>query len=110
MSEYTRNSIRVKLLGLAIVPVIVVALVLGYYLITARIHDTKFALIDKGELIANNFAPAVEFALFTQNIPLLQLLSQPILRDPEVISVTIYDQHRSQVLYVESDQYPAGRE
>jgi len=91
-------DIRAKLLGLAIVPVILLALILGYYLIKTRIDDVNAALINKGELITKNFAPAVEFGLFTQNTELLELLSQPILQDPEVISVTIYDQNEDLVL------------
>ena len=100
-------NIRAKLLGLAIVPVILLALILGYYLIKTRIDDVNAALINKGELITKNFAPVVEFGLFTKNTELLELLSQPILQDPEVISVTIYDQNEELVLSAYSENiYP----
>ncbi len=98
-------DIRAKLLGLAIVPVILLAIILGYYLIKTRIDDVNASLMNKGELITKNFAPAVEFGLFTQNTELLELLSQPILHDSEVISVTIYDQNESLVLNTYSQNH-----
>jgi len=98
-------DIRVKLLGLAIIPVILVALILGYYLIKTRIDDVHASLIKKGELITKNFAPAVEFGLFTQNTELLNLLSQPILLDTEVISVSIFDQNENIILNTYSKNY-----
>lgn len=99
------NSISGKLLSLVIVPIFIVSLLLGIYFTVTRIHDVNESLIQKGNLIAGNLAPSVEFGLFSRNVPFLESLSDPLLADDDVVSVTILDKNRLPVAVSVSDKY-----
>ncbi len=103
-----QDRINIKLLSLVITPILLVSLLLGAYFIITRIQDVNESLLQKGNLIAHNLAPSVEFGLFSQNVQLLRSLSEPLLSDKDVISISILDQARKPVVLVTSPAYTQG--
>lgn len=100
-----RERINIKLLSLVITPILLVSLLLGTYFIITRIQDVNSSLLQKGNLISHNLAPSVEFGLFSHNVQLLRSLSEPLLSDKDVLSISILDQSRNPVVFVASPAY-----
>lgn len=88
-----RRSLRLRsrLVLLAIVPPLLVAICIGGYMTHARLLDARQGLQERGEVIATNLAMAAELALLTRNLPRLEQLCQSTLQQPHVVSVALRD-------------------
>lgn len=94
-----RLSIRSRVLLLALIPMLVLATILGSYFTYSRLSDNSERLADRGRLIANLLASAGEFGVISGNRYQLQVLSQQALRSyPEVRDILFYDD-RFNLLY-----------
>ncbi|MDH5256468.1 MAG: hypothetical protein OEX07_00620 [Gammaproteobacteria bacterium] len=111
MNSVVKNhdSIRIKLLYLAVVPILIISFFLGAYFIYTRVQDVHIALIQKGNLIVNNLAPSVEFGLFSHDVEFLKSLSEPLLADTDVVSVLIQDENRVTIVASVSSEYTASQ-
>ena len=103
------SSISSKLLYLAVIPILIVSMLLGAYLISTRISDVNENLMQKGNLIAGNLSPSVEFGLFSHDINFLKSLSEPLLADKDVVSILILDKARKTVIASISPAYSASQ-
>jgi hypothetical protein len=70
---------------LAVVPLLVIALSIGGYMIHVRLVDAREALHERGDIFAANLAMATELALLTRDLVRLQTLCDAALRQPDVI-------------------------
>lgn len=87
-----RLSIRSRVLLLALIPMLVLATILGSYFTYTRLSDNSERLADRGRLIAGLMASAGEFGVISGNRYQLQVLSQQALRSyPEVRDILFYD-------------------
>jgi len=86
-----RQSIRSRVVALAIAPAAAIALLLGAYFINTRIDDLEKALTERGQAIANQLAPASEYGVFSGNRAFLRGLADAALREPDVSSITFTD-------------------
>jgi len=100
-----RFGIKFKLTILAILPALLISLALTYYLTKSQLDDVQATLASKGELIVTNLAPSIEFGLFSKDLRLLKKLTQPLLKDPEVIFVAVYDNLNKKIYSVQSENY-----
>jgi len=91
-------GIRARVLILAVLPVASVVALLGYNLASSRLEDAERNLAERGALIARNLALASEFALFSQNMPLVGETLQRILQEPEVKWSAVWDSQRRAML------------
>ncbi len=103
------NSISFKLLYLAVVPLLLVSLLLGAYFVSTRINDVNKNLTSKGQLIAGNLSPSVEFGLFSQDVKFLKTLLTPLLADKDVVSIFVLDKNRNAVVVSVSPEYSASQ-
>ncbi|MGA7800268.1 MAG: ATP-binding protein [Gammaproteobacteria bacterium] len=87
----TRQSIRSRVVALAIAPAAAIALLLGAYFINTRIDDLEQALTERGQAIANQLAPAGEYGVFSGNRAFLRSLADAVLHEPDVSSVIFTD-------------------
>lgn len=84
-------GVRGRVLFLAVVPVVFVALLLGYTLVTSRLDDARRDLEERGQVIARNLALASEFALFSRNLDLLGDLLERTTAERAVTWAAIWD-------------------
>lgn len=84
-------GIRARVLLLAVLPVASVVALLGYHLASSRLEDAERNLAERGGLIARNLALASEFALFSQNMPLVDDTLQRIVKEPSVRWTAVWD-------------------
>ncbi|MDH3325370.1 MAG: ATP-binding protein [Gammaproteobacteria bacterium] len=103
------DSIRVKLLYLVVTPLLVISLLLGAYFTLTRIQDVHESLDQKGNLIARNLAPSIEFGLFSRDINFLRSLSEPLLADNDVVSIIVLDKKRNLVIASVSPRYKSSQ-
>ena len=91
-------GIKHRTLFVAIAPLILITVILGYYVTTSRVNDIEDALAEKGSTMTRHLAPTIEFALFSMNLEMLSNIAAAVLNEPDVVSITIYDSHNNIVV------------
>ena len=91
-------GVRGRVLILAMLPVAVAVVLLGYNLASSRLEDAERNLAERGALIARNLALASEFSLFSQNVPLLNDTLVRVANEPEVRWTAIWDPRRGALI------------
>lgn len=84
-------GIKERAIFLALVPAIVIAMALTAYFLVVRYADVEEALQNRGNSLVRQLAPAAEYGAFSGNRAELLRLVQTAAREPDVVSVTIYD-------------------
>ena len=84
-------GIRDRMLLLALLPPVLIAMIIGFYLINTRIQDLNQAHLDRGQAMAQQFAPVAEHSINSGNRDLLFHLMNAMLADRAVLSVQIRD-------------------
>lgn len=98
-------SIRARVLLLALIPMLVLASILGTYFTYTRLDDNNARLEERGRLISGLLASAAEFGVISGNRYQLQLLSQQALRHhDEVRDILFYDDNFN--LLYRSERFP----
>lgn len=100
-------GITTRVLFLALLPVLLVTLVLGHYIIDSRTKDLANEIANRGHVIADSLASAAEFGVVTGNVDLLRALVQSVRRDNDVAAIGIYDITGAPIYL--SDANPATR-
>lgn len=110
----SRLSIRNRVLLLSIIPMLVLATILGSYFIYSRLADNTDKLIERGQIMVDLLASAAEFGVISGNQYQLRILSQKTRRShSEVLDILFYDDnfnllHRSNQFTVDlSPESPA---
>jgi len=88
-------SLRFKALLLGIVPAIVMSLIIGGYLISARISDLETALLSRGQALANELAAESIYGLFSGDAEMLERSARGFLARSDLASVSIVSDDRS---------------
>ena len=84
-------SIKWRVLLIALVPPLIIALLLAFYYTKIRVAEVEASLRDRGYALARQLAPASEYALFTRNREILQDLADTTKREADVSLVTVSD-------------------
>ncbi len=95
-------GINRRMLVLALFPGGVIGLVLYVYFIQAQLALLDHLLTDRGATIVQQLAPASEFGVITGNKELLTRLATSILREDEVIGISIVDRDFNHLVKVGS--------
>ncbi|RMG27499.1 MAG: response regulator [Gammaproteobacteria bacterium] len=85
------DSVRSRILFIAMFPALAIALVLGTYFAHTRIRDMARNLEERGRVVVKQFAPACQYAVFSGNLGYLEPMVESLLTEPDVASVTIRD-------------------
>lgn len=88
---FNRLNIGSRILISAILPLIVVTSILGYYMTTARLNDIEREYTRRGETLANYLASYSEFGVFADNRTQLESDVARIMREPDVVGITIFN-------------------
>lgn len=91
-------GIRHRILLVAVVPLIVITLILGYFTVNSRLSDVRSALDQRGELLSGQLAGMSEFPLFTQDSQQLIPLTDRFLAIPGVEYVEILNPDETVVI------------
>lgn len=84
-------GIQQRAIFLALAPVAVIAVALTAYFLIVRYADVEEALQNRGQALVRQLAPAAEYGAFSGNRADLSRLAQAAAREPDVVSVSIYD-------------------
>ncbi|CAG0981102.1 Cyclic di-GMP phosphodiesterase PdeB [Methylophilaceae bacterium] len=86
-------GIKSRVLFLAIIPILIVAILLTAYSISNSLHTLDEAMRERGRIIATQLAPASEYGVVSGNHAMLQpLVQQAITNESEIESVLIVDE------------------
>ncbi len=85
-------GIRKRVLFLAIVPMVLVSITIGFYLTQAHLSYMRQAMEERGDAIARHLAFASEFSLLIDDRNRLQQLVDQAFYGPEVEAVIILDE------------------
>ncbi len=84
-------SIRYRVMALTLLPMTLLALVLGGYFTLTRVAETRANLLEQGQAMARLIASASEFGVLSGNRQLLRSLSSGPVRAEEVSDILFYD-------------------
>lgn len=84
-------GIKERAIFLALAPATVIALALTVYFVLLRYGDVDAALQNRGHSLVRQLAPAAEYGAFSGNRGELLRLVQAAAREPDVVSIAIYD-------------------
>ena len=96
------NSINTRLLITALVPMLLLSAVLGWYMISSQRADLLTNLHSTGKIIANQVASNSEFALYSGNQEALQVIGDSVLKVPSVSGLMFYNNRDNSSLVVGS--------
>ena len=85
------NSIHTRLLVTGLIPLMLLSLVLGWYMISSQRADLLDSLHNTGRVVANQIASNAEFALYSGNQDMLESMGYAVLDVPSVSGVVFYN-------------------
>lgn len=89
--EARGTGLQARIMALALLPVLILALLLGTTMIRQRNQDLERDLQLRGQLLARQLAAAADYGLFSGNLAALQALTQAVSQEPSVVGATIAD-------------------
>lgn len=96
-------GIHRQTLWVALIPILMMAILFGAYVIHARFDDAERNLLQRSQLQVRNFSVASEYPLFSGNTALLDQNAQAVLRNKEIDSVTVLNEKQGRVLFISKD-------
>ncbi|WP_092014230.1 ATP-binding protein [Marinobacter daqiaonensis] len=94
-----RWGIRKKVLVVTLVPTLVTTVLLGLFFTWSWVQNINQLLDDRGDSLSRQLAAAAEYGMFTANRSLLSSLSNALLEEQDVRSITFYDASRERLLH-----------
>jgi two-component system sensor histidine kinase BarA len=94
-----RWGIRKKVLVVTLVPTLLTTLILGIFFTYSWVHNIESLLEDRGESLSRQLAAGSEYGLFTTNRSLLSSLSNALLEERDVRSITFYGSDGNHLLH-----------
>lgn len=91
MTKHPDRSLRTRISRLALIPVIAIAVLLVTYFLVERFAALGDELDLRGQMMARHVAAASEYGVISGNASALAGVLDPLMREPEVVSVTLRD-------------------
>ncbi|MDX1634557.1 MAG: ATP-binding protein [Marinobacter sp.] len=102
-SRTRRSSLARQLLWLGALPAVVMFLVLITYFTAARLDDVRRDLTNSSQVLADNLAPAVEYAVVSGNRAALQQILEQSIRRTDVEWIRVLDVMDEEMGFVHTD-------
>ena len=96
------NSIHARLLITGLIPLAMLSLVLGWYMISTQSKELLANMHDTGRVATNQMASSAEFALYSGNQEMLRTLGDSILDIPSVSGMLFYNSADGQTVRIGS--------
>lgn len=84
-------GIKNRVLIVALLPTMIIAILLGVYFTSTRITDLEQTLKDHGTALSIQLASSSEYGVFVNNKKLLRKILENAAEDQDVLGITIYD-------------------
>lgn len=94
-----RWGIRKKVLVVTLVPTLLTTLLLGLFFTYSWVNNIENLLRDRGESLSRQLAAGSEYGLFTANRSLLSSLSNALLEEQDVRSITFFSPDGRRLLH-----------
>ena len=94
-----RWGIRKKVLVVTLVPTLLTTLMLGLFFTYSWVNNIESLLKDRGESLSRQLAAGAEYGLFTANRSLLSSLSNALLEEKDVRSITFFGSDGARLLH-----------
>lgn len=94
-----RWGIRKKVLVVTLVPTLLTTLMLGLFFTYSWVNNIEDLLNDRGESLSRQLSAGSEYGLFTANRSLLSSLSNALLEEQDVRSITFFDSEGERLLH-----------
>lgn len=94
-----RWGIRKKVLVVTLVPTLLTTLMLGLFFTYSWVNNIENLLQDRGESLSRQLSAGSEYGLFTANRSLLSSLSNALLEEQDVRSITFFDSKHNRLLH-----------
>jgi len=88
-------DINKRVMFLALLPTLLITITLASYFSINRYKYIEEAMHLKGQLIANNLAPACEYGIFSGNIELLENIITNTLKETDIVNIAISDNNHN---------------
>ena len=102
-------GIKKRVLFLALLPTLLIAISLASYFSFNRISYLDNTLHQKGQLLANHLAPACEYGVFSGNLDILDTLIDKALSEKDVVNITITNAYDEVLISRQSSQYKQNK-
>lgn len=102
-------GIKKRVLSLAILPTLFIAISLAFYFNYNRITYIEKSLVKKGESLTNLLAPACEHGVFSGNLEILEGLISSTLLENDVINITISNAYDEVLISQSKTQTPENK-
>jgi len=89
MKKFRLSSLRSKALLLGVIPAVVMSLLVGGYLVNARLDDLRKALQSRGQALADELAATALYGLFIGDSKTLQASVNGFLSRRDITTITI---------------------
>ena len=99
-----KNSIHLRFLAVALLPLLLITFALSLYTIDARKNDLTINLNTSGEMASDYLATVSDFALYSRNLSLLATTAKAVIRIPDVTAVAYTNQNHE--LIFSSKNFP----
>ncbi|MDI9246115.1 ATP-binding protein [Marinobacter sp. CHS3-4] len=94
-----RWGIRKKVLVVTLVPTLLTTLMLGMFFTYSWVNNIESLLQDRGKSLSRQLSAGAEYGLFTANRSLLSSLSNALLEEQDVRSITFFDSEGKRLLH-----------
>ncbi|MCL7944288.1 ATP-binding protein [Marinobacter sp. ATCH36] len=94
-----RWGIRKKVLVVTLVPTLLTTLMLGLFFTYSWVNNIENLLKDRGESLSRQLSAGSEYGLFTANRSLLSSLSNALLEEQDVRSITFFGSEHNRLLH-----------
>lgn len=85
------NSIKHKVLAIATIPLLLVAVILSISKISNRMHDAEFRLINKAKSASNFLAKSVEYGIISGNSIYTRNILTDFVSQSDIINAEVFD-------------------
>ena len=90
-----KGGIGQRTLLIFAIPLLAVVLLVGYNVTVKHLTDTRYAMVERGNLLARHLAVLCEFGMYSSDRDALQKYANSILQEPDVLYVAIEDNKHS---------------
>ena len=98
-------GIRNKVLMATLMPTLTTTLLLGLFFSSSWVNQIESLLRDRGEALSRQLAAGSEYGLFTANRHLLDSLSNALLQEQDVRSISFFDSAGERLLHTGPDTH-----
>ena len=96
----SKIGIKTRVVVISLIPTIIIAALLGFYFITARLNNLENSLKDHGTAMITQLASSSEYGVFAQNKSIINNILEVTEEEPDVMGIAVYDQDGNEISHI----------